>query len=61
MNLFLQLPKPNVEIPEDGEVFGKFESWIQRVVQMSWDDLLHWMVQFGGKLIAALLIYFVGR
>ena len=41
MNLFLQLSKPNVDIPEDSEVLGKFENWLHRILQMSWDDLLH--------------------
>ena len=61
MNLFLQLSKPNVDIPEDAEVLGKFENWLRRVLQMSWDDLLHEAVKLGGKLVAAVLIYIVGR
>ena len=61
MNLFLQLSKPNVDIPEDSEVLGKFENWLHRILQMSWDDLLHEAVKLGGKLVAAVLIYIVGR
>lgn len=61
MNLFLQLSKPNVDIPEDAEVLGKFENWLRRILQMSWDDLLHEAVKLGGKLVAAVLIYIVGR
>ncbi len=49
MNLFLQLSKPNVDIPEDSEVLGKFENWLHRILQMSWDDLLHEAVKLGGS------------
>ena len=56
MNLFLQLSKPNVDIPEDSEVLGKFENWLHRILQMSWDDLLQEAVRLGGKLVAAVLI-----
>lgn len=55
MNLFLQLSKPNVDIPEDSEVLGKFENWLHRILQMSWDDLLHEAVKLGGKLVARYL------
>lgn len=50
-----------MDIPEDSEVLGKFENWLHRILQMSWDDLLHEAVKLGGKLVAAVLIYIVGR
>lgn len=61
MNLFLQLTKPNIEVPDDGEVLGKFERWLHRLLQMSWDDLLHEAVKLGGKIVAAVLIFIVAR
>ena len=60
MNLFLQLTKPE-NIPEDSEVLGKVEHWMDRILRMSWDDILHETIKLGGKLLVVVIIYFVAR
>ena len=55
MNLFLQLTKPE-NIPEDSEVLGKVEHWMDRILRMSWDDILHETIKLGGKLLVVVII-----
>lgn len=62
---FLQLAKPDVDVPADSVVIDKLNSRFHELLQMSWSDLSHTLVsdllKFSGKLAIAIIIYFVGR
>ncbi len=62
---FLQLAKPNVDVPADSVVIDKISNRFHELLQMSWDDLSHTLMtdlmKLSGKLVAAVLVYIVGR
>lgn len=62
---FLQLAKPNVDVPADSVVIDKLNNRFHELLQMSWSDLSHTLMtdlmKFSGKLVAAIIVYLIGR
>ena len=59
--IYAQISQSDIKVPEDSEVIGKFEAWLDKILHMSWDDILHEAIKLGGKLLAVVLIFFIGR
>lgn len=62
---FLQLPTPKIDVPADSVVLNKIGNRFNELIHMSWDDLSRTLVtdamKIGGKLLAAIAVFIVGR
>ncbi len=58
--IFLQLPKA-ADVPADSVLVNKLETTVERVKNMTWDDFGNSLLHFGGRLLIAVALFFVGR
>lgn len=62
---FIQLPTPKIDVPADSVVLNKIGNRFNELIHMSWDDLSRTLVsdamKIGGKLLAAIIVFIVGR
>ena len=62
---FLQFQVPNIEVPADSTAMHNISNRFHELVNMSWHDLSRTLItdaiKIGGKLIIAIVVFFVGK